>query len=169
VRRAQLAALALEDARVVDAAVELRPAGREATETLELAQGEALEVGAVTFAPAQTERAAEAAATVSMVGALLPVHLLPGVTAAAATTAINAAFDSHLASRSSSAPLTVDGLAAAIRDDTRYVLVRAEAQVTVEAGDRFRQLTDAVGEYALGPNEVLQRGVVSIDVREGSV
>lgn len=169
VRRAQLAALALQDPRVVDAAVELRPAGREATDTLELAQGQALELGAVTFGPAQTERTPEAAATVSTVSALLPVHLLPGVTAAAATTALNAAFDSHLASRSPSAPLTVDGLAAAVRDDTRYVLVRAEAQVTVEAGDRFRQLTDGVGEYALGPAEALQRGVVSIDVREGSV
>jgi uncharacterized phage protein gp47/JayE len=169
VRRAQLAALALQDTRLVDASVELRPSGRDPAETLELGRGEALEVGAVTFAPALAERAPEASATVSTVSALLPVHLLPGVTAADATTAINAAVDSHLATRAAGAPLTVDGLAAAIRDDTRYVLVRAEAQVTVEAGDRFRQLTDGVGEYALGPNEALQRGAISIDVREGSV
>jgi hypothetical protein len=169
VRRAQLAALALQDSRLVDVAVELRPAGREPTDTLQLGQGEALELGAVIFGRALTERAPEVSAAVSTVSALLPVHLLPGVTAAGATAAINAAFDSHLATRDQGAPLTVDGLAAAVRDDTRYALVRAEAHVTVEAGDRFRQLTDGVGEYLLGPNEVLQRGVVSIDVREGSV
>ena len=169
VRRAQLAALALDDARIVDAAFELRPAGRPATETLALEQGEVLEVGDIAYAPAQTETAPVAGAAVASVSALLPVHLLPGVTATAATAAIDAAFDSHLQTRATDAPLTVDGLAADLRDDTRYVLVRSEIQVTVEAGDRFRQLTDGVGEYPLGPAETLHRGTVSVDVREGAV
>jgi uncharacterized phage protein gp47/JayE len=169
VRRAQLAALALEDPRIVDAAFELRPHGRAATETLELRPGEVLEVGDIGYAPALTETAPVAGAAVASVSALLPVHLLPGVTAAAATAAIDAAFDSHLATRAPGAPLTVDGLAADLRDDTRYVLVRSEIQVTVEAGERFRQLTDGVGDYPLGPGETLHRGTVTVDVREGSV
>jgi hypothetical protein len=167
VRRAQLAALALADERIVDAAIELRPEGREATDSLSLASGEVLEVSAIEFLPVQAEAAAPPGATTATVSAVLPVHLLAGVTATAATAAINAAFDGHLATRAPGAPLTLDGIAAAIRDDTRYVLVRGEAQVTVEAGERFLQLTDGVGSYEPATGEALRRGTVSIDVREG--
>ncbi|HSD78382.1 MAG TPA: hypothetical protein VLA98_13305, partial [Solirubrobacteraceae bacterium] len=169
VRRAQLAALVLQDERIVDATVELRPEGREPTETLQLASGEVLELGAVEYGPVAAERAAAPGATTSTVSAVLPVHLLPGVTAAEATTAIDAAFDAHLASRAPGAALTVDGIAAAIRDDTRYVLVRGDAQATVEAGERFLQLTDGVGSYEPAAAETLQRGTVTVDVREGGV
>ncbi|HSD80660.1 MAG TPA: hypothetical protein VLB47_08365, partial [Solirubrobacteraceae bacterium] len=169
VRRAQLAALVLQDERIVDATVELRPEGREPTETLQLASGEVLELGAVEYGPVAAERAAAPGATTSTVSAVLPVHLLPGVTAAEATTAIDAAFDAHLAARAPGAALTVDGIAAAIRDDTRYVLVRGDAQATVEAGERFLQLTDGVGAYEPAAAETLQRGTVTVDVREGGV
>ncbi len=168
-RRAQLAAAVLSDERIVDADIELRPAGRPAGDSLELASGEVLEVGDIGFGPAQTEVAPEAGATQSSVSALLPVHLLPGVTESAATAAINAAFDAHLTTRAPGAPLTLDGVAAAIRDDTRYALVRSQAQLTVEAADRFLQLTDGVGSYEPALGEVLRRGTVTLDVREGAI
>ncbi len=44
---------------------------------------------------------------------------------------------------------------AAIRDDSRFALIRAEATVTVETGERFLQLSDGVGEYMPGPGERL--------------
>lgn len=169
VRRAQLAALALEDERIVDAGVEVRPQGRPPAESLELASGEVLEVGDIGFAPVETEAAAPPGATTSTVAALLPVHLLPGITGSSAGAAINAALDAHLATRAPGASLTVDGVAAAIRDDSRYALVRAQTQVTVEADGRFLQLTDGVGSYEPAPGEALQRGTVSVDVREGAV
>lgn len=169
VRRAQLAALVLSDDRIVDATLQLLPEGRDATETLVLSGGQVLELSGVEYDPVAAESAAPAGATTSTVSAVLPVHLLPGVTEAAATAAINAAFDGLLSTRAPGAPLTVDGLAATIRDDTRYVLVRSDAQVTVEAGERFLQLTDGVGSYEPAAGETLRRGTVGIDVREGGV
>ena len=169
VRRAQLAALVLSDPRIVDAGVELLPAGQEATEALSLATGQVLDPGPVEFLPVAVEKAAAPGATISTVSAVLPVHLQAGVTAESATTAINSAFDGHLATRKPGAALSVDGIAAAVRDETRYVLVRDEIQVTVEAGERFLQLTDGVGQYEPAAAEGLRRGTVSIDVREGGV
>ncbi|WP_204319681.1 hypothetical protein, partial [Klebsiella aerogenes] len=46
-----------------------------------------------------------------------------------------------------------DSVTAAIRDDSRFALIRAEATVTVETGERFLQLSDGVGEYMPGPGE----------------
>jgi hypothetical protein len=98
---------------------------------------------------------------------MLPVHLAPGVTAAQVNAAIKTAVDAHLATRGPAAPLTLDGLAAGIRDDTRFALVRSDASVSVEGGGRFLQLTDRVGSYAPAPGETLVAGEVSVDVREG--
>lgn len=169
IRRAQLAALALQDPRIVDATLALLPEGREPTETLSLDSGQVLELAGLEFAPVTAEAAAAPGATTSTISAVLAVHLLPGVTEAAATAALDAAFDSHLATRAPGAALSVDGLAAALRDDSRYVLVRSAAQVTVEAGERFLQLTDGIGAYEPAVGETLRRGVVSVDVREGGV
>ena len=55
----------------------------------------------------------------------------------------------------------VDGLAAAIRDESRFVLVRADVMVTVEGNDRFLQLTDGVGSYSPATNETLQKANIS--------
>ena len=38
----------------------------------------------------------------------------------------------HLATRSADAPLTFDSLAGAIRDDTRFALIRVEGHLTIE-------------------------------------
>lgn len=78
-------------------------------------------------------------------------------------------FESHLASRAPDAPLTVDGIAAAIRDDSRFALVRSDVLLTVESGDTFRQLTDAAGACVPAPNETLQAGIIDGRVQEGGV
>jgi uncharacterized phage protein gp47/JayE len=173
VRRAQLLALALSDARIVDATIRLVPEGGAAVEDLTLGSNEVLEVtrDRIQIQTLAYEQAAAAtAATTTTVNILLPVHLLPGVTVANATAAINAAVTSHLQGRDANAPLTVDGLAAAIRDESRFALVRGDATITLETADRrFLQLRDGVGEYRPAPVETLQIEAVDIEVREGQI
>lgn len=167
VRRASLIAAVMTDARIADARITLTPEGGTAAEDLTLGDGEVL-AATVTFDPVTAENASaiSSEATVSMT---LPIHLASGSTAAATRSAVETAARSHLGSRSSGAALTLDSLAAAIRDDSRFALIRAEAALTVESGDRFIQLTDGIGEYAPGPAERLVAGRIDIDVREGAI
>lgn len=161
VRRAQLSAALLADARIVDATVTLSPGGAE----LQLDPGTALQVGTVMVAAVSSETAAEP--PTAQVSAVVPLHLLPGTTAAAATDALQLAFDAHLTTIRPDQPLTVDGLLAAIKDDTRYAIVRAEVTVTIEAGGRFVQLTDAAGVYTPVTGEQLARADLAVDPRDG--
>jgi hypothetical protein len=162
----------LEDARIADVRVTLLPQGEPETEELALRNGEVIEVvRPFDFPPPATEQQAGAQpATTSQVSVLLPVHLLPGVTLENARQAIGLAIDSYLASRGPEAALSVDGLAAAVRDDTRYALVRTEAIATIESADgRFLQLTDGVGQYAPAAAERLNKSALDIPAREGTV
>jgi uncharacterized phage protein gp47/JayE len=169
VRRAQLAALALQDPRIVDAQILLTPQGGEEADSLTLGPGEVLDVGAVTFSPPPAAEAPAAAPPItSTVSATLPVHLAAGVTETEATNAIQLALESFLRTRGPGSPLTVDALAAAIRDDSRFALVRPNVQVTVQTDGRFLQLTDGVGSYAPEPNESLQRDGIAVSAVEGS-
>ncbi len=170
VRRSKLAQLAMSDDRIVDAKVLLTPDGQEAVEELTLGSGIALDpVRPFAFPPPVFEQAGAAQPATSTVSATLPVQLVAGVTLAEASSAIQLALDGLLASRRPDAPLTVDALAAAIRDDTRFALVRADVIVTVEGGGRFLQLTDGLGSYAPATNETLAKGNVDIQAREGGV
>jgi uncharacterized phage protein gp47/JayE len=168
VRRARLISIAMQDERIVDAKIFLAPDGGEETEELTLNAGEVLEViTPIQFSQPATEQSITTIVDVK-VSALLPIHLTPGTTAAQAQSSIEAAFLSHLTTRATDAALTLDTLAAAIRDDSRFALVRSEAIVTIESGSRFFQLTDGVGSYAPAPNEILRKETLSIDVREGA-
>jgi hypothetical protein len=171
-RQSKLAALILEDSRVVDVSVILIPQGEAETTDLTLGPGEVLEVGTpfVFPAPAYEDLPGVMPAATATVSALLPIHLVAGVTTADATAAINTAFDGHLASRGPEDSLTVDGLATAIRDDARFALVREDVVVTVETPTgQFQQLADGIGEYTPAENETLQRATVDIEIREGAV
>lgn len=171
VRKSRLSALALQDARIVDAITQLIPAGGAPVEELSLEAATVLDVqNPFLFGDVKTELAGPTVATVSNVSAHLPIHLVAGVTEANATQAIQMAVDAHLDSRKPDAPLTFDSLAAAIRDDTRFALIRSEATITVQTADgRFRQLTDGVGSFAPGPNESLKRDTMTVEPREGAV
>jgi uncharacterized phage protein gp47/JayE len=169
-RRAKILQAAMQDDRVVDAAIRLVPAGQEPVEEVTLPSGNVMQVAhPFTFTAPVFEDAAAAPATTSTVGATLPIHLAPGVTLQQASDAIIAALTAHLSTRRADAPLTVDGLAAAIRDDTRFALVRADVVVTVEGAAAFAQLTDGVGQYVPASNETLGKGVIDIQPREGGV
>jgi uncharacterized phage protein gp47/JayE len=169
VRRARLVSVAMEDQRIVDAQIFLAPEGGEEVEELTLAAGEVLEViTPVQFSQPLTEQAVTTRVDVK-VSALLPVHLTPATTLTEVKQAIDNAFTSHLTTRAADAPLTLDGVAAAIRDDSRFALVRSDAMITVESGERFFQLTDGVGSYAPAPNEMLRKEALDVQVREGGV
>lgn len=167
VRRSRLAALVLADPEVSDVTVTLAPPGGAPAPELTLSAGQVVEpVRPFTF-PAPVVEGAAAGTSTSTVNAMLPVHLVPGVTVVEASAAITAALTSHLGGRGPTAALTFDGMAAAIRDDTRFALVRSDAALTVEGGGRFLQLTDAVGSYTPAPGETLNTGDVGVEPREG--
>jgi len=168
-RRAQMLKLILEEPQITDAQVSLLPEGEDETDELQLPADTVIEVSTFVFPPPTFEDGGAGAATLSTVSLLLPIHLVAGVTLTQATSAITPAVDSYLASRSPSAPLDVDGMVAAIRDDTRYAIIRPDVLVTVEGGGRFWQLSDGVGQYALGANERLQKDQFTIDLREGDL
>lgn len=168
-RRAQMSRLVLEDPRITDAEVKLIPAGEGETDEFQLPEDAILEITNFTFSAPTFEVTDGAPSSISTINALLPIHLVSGISKAQATSAIMPALDSYLASRNLSAPLDVDSLAAAIRDDSRFALIRADVIVTVEGGGRFLQLTDGVGSYALAPGEQLKKEEITIDAREGSL
>ncbi len=170
VRRAQLSTLVLEDKRLVDVRVLLIPAGQSAVENLTLNSGEVIEVlKPFEFPLIAPEQLPGPVARKAKVGAFLPLHLVVGITEADVETALNLALTSFLSTRRIDAPLTVDAMVAATRDDTRYALIRDEALLTVEVGDTFLQLSDGLGEYRLVENETLEKDQVNIEVREGGV
>jgi hypothetical protein len=170
VRQSRVSVLLLEDPRIVDGAVNFQFDGESATAPeFSLAQGAVAEmILPVQFEKPQTEQASSSTVSVK-VSAFLPIHLTPGTTQMQASTTIENAITSHLGTRAVDASLTFDSLAAAIRDDSRFALIRSEGNITIETGDRFLQLTDGLGEYRPGSNEILQKHEISIDVREGGV
>ncbi len=162
VRNAQLVAAVLGDTRIVDAQIALSPEGN-------VPAGKIIDVVKVDVAAPLFEESADAKATIAKVSVSLPIHLVEAATEADAASAIDPAVTTYLSTRAIDASLTVDGLLAAIRDESRYVVVRAEVLVTVESAGTFRQLTDGVGSYTPAPNEKLEKDIIAITVREGTV
>ena len=171
VRRAQLSAAVLADPGIVDATVTLAAPGQPGGSELQLPAGGVAQAGRVSVTRVHTESAADAALSVATADVLLPMHLVAGVTATQAQAAVTLAVDAYLSGIGPDVELTVDALLAAVRDDTRYAAVRTDAVVTVTTGgpgqERFRQLTDGVGGYTPATGEVIRRGQVDLDVREG--
>jgi hypothetical protein len=170
VRQSRVSALLLQDPRIVDARVEFQfEDASSSAPDFSLEPGTVVDlIRPVQFDDPETELAPTATVPVK-VSALLPIHLTPGTTQAQATAAIENAVTTHLSTRAADAPLTFDSLAAAIRDDSRFALIRAQGSITIEVGARFLQLTDGAGQYRPGPGETLIRSDLAIDVREGDV
>jgi hypothetical protein len=168
VRTNALVAAALEDPRVADVTISFADAGGAALDPLTLAEGEVLDVvRPFTFPPPQSESVVETTVlTTADVDAVLPVTPEVGVSMDDVQSAIEPALASHLASRSPTAPLTVDGVATAIRDDTRFVLDRAGVTVTVEHRGRFVQLIDDGGSYQPAEGETVR--LRTLDVIEAT-
>jgi uncharacterized phage protein gp47/JayE len=169
VRRAPLVAAVMSDSRVVDAKVTLTPENQSPVEELTLPAATVLKlVEPVVFDSPAFEQSGTAAQVTSKVSMSLPLNLAGNTTQPEAQGLIESAAAAHLATRSASAPLTVDSFATAVRNDAKYALVRSEVLLTVEGQGVFRQLTDALGSYAPATNETLVNGAVTLDVR-GSV
>ncbi len=169
-RQARMSALILADARIADAKVRLIVPGKEDQENLSLESNEVFEVKKpFTFAQVAAEEQAAAQAVSSKATFYLPLHLVAGVTEAQAQSALETALTAYLAGRGPSAPVSVDTLAASIRDDSRYALVRDEATITIEKGDTFMQLADAQGQYVPATGETMEKQAVNLDIREGGV
>ena len=116
-----------------------------------------------------TETGATGPGATIQLDALIPIHLVAGVTAAEATAAIGTAAASFAGGLSGGGTITADGFIAALRDDTRYSIVRADVAVTTETADRFLQLADGIGAQPVAPGDQVVVGTISIDVREGGV
>lgn len=167
VRRSRLSAIVLSDPEVADAAITLSPAGGIPGPELALPEGQVIDLTRPFEFMAPVIEGATGVPITATVNAVLPVHLVAGVTLADCTAAITLAARSYVGGLGPTVALSVDGLAAAIRDDTRFGLARAEATVTVEGSGRFLQLTDGIGSYTPAAGETLTLGQLDLDPREG--
>lgn len=170
-RQAQLVSAVLSDARIVDAVVLMSPDGGTPLERLELAAGVALDLERpMTFRPIKAETGPTEGGPPVDIDLALPISLVAGVTAAEAENAIRLATQSHLDQLSQSgAALTFDGLAAAIRDDSRFALDRPAASATVEVSGQFTQLTDGLGAFSDTQGRTLRVRNLAVVVQEGGV
>lgn len=149
-----------------DAQIVLKPAGGAEAEELVLQPGQAITVTGVEFTAPQAESSPAITAKVSVI---VPVHLVGATTEADATDTLKKSVAAYVAKGAPDLPLSVDGLVGAIRDDSRFAIVRAEVVLTVEKGDRFFQLVDRSGSYTPTASEGLVVGDVGVQVREGAV
>lgn len=168
VRQAQVVLAALVDPRLVDAAFELSLGGTPAPSATAPPGTTLRAVRPFSFNVSSESSAIAAGATIQ-VDVVLPIILGPGVTADEATTAVKVTTQSWAGSLRAGAAISVDALLAAVRDDTRYALVRADTTVTTEAGERFLHLTDGVGSRPVSTSDRVVLRNVDVDVREGGV
>lgn len=167
-RQSQMSAAVLADARIVDAELAFTLGGSPST-TVTAPQGSVLTVARPFTFTVRTESGAAGPGSGIQVDVHLPVHPVAGVTSDEVSSTITSRVESWLRQLTAGTAITVDALVAALRDDTRYVLVRADIAVVVEAADRFLQLSDGVGAYPLAPGDTATARSVAVDVREGSL
>ena len=165
IRRGPLLSALLADARILDASILMTLDGGPKAESAQLADGSALEVGAFTFPPAATET--EAAAPAVQADVEIPIVLVGATTAAEAQSALQLAVESYLATPPAGG-LSVDGLIGAVRDETRYAVIRADVTATFEAAGRFTRLTDGQGTYVLLQGQTVTLRTYTANVQEGS-
>lgn len=166
-RQAQAAQAALADPRVVDAMFEFAFGGVPSG-TVTAAAGAVFQLVRPVTLVLGTESGAGLGSTIQL-DALVPVHLLAGVTVTEATEALQTAAGTYARGLAGGSTITVDGLVAALRDDSRYAIVRAQVSLRTEAGDRFLQLADGVGAQPVGPADQVALRSIGVDVREGGV
>ena len=150
-RRARLSALALEDARVLDATITASADGTPiAGDSWQLPANQAAEAGAdsVTFESVAVEGAAAGAAEPVLVDA----HLVLSERIAAADasrTAIATSLGRFLDALAPGAPLDFAAAVTALRDDAAFVIDRASSVLTLHlAGGAFLELRDGDAPFA---------------------
>ncbi|CAN5589382.1 hypothetical protein BH24ACT5_BH24ACT5_20400 [soil metagenome] len=168
-RQAQVVLAALTDVRIVDASFEFAVGGGTPTTTVSAPTGTVLRPLQPFAFTVATESGAAGPGETIHVDTMVPVHLVVGVTAADAEAAIITAASAWAASRQGGQTITADALIAALRDDTRHQIIRAEMTVTTEAADRFLQLADGLGSHPVGPDDHVVIRTIRVVVREGGV
>jgi uncharacterized phage protein gp47/JayE len=168
-RQSAMAAAALQDPRIVDAVVRVSANGGEPADGLSLPTGSGLQlVRPFAFEPVLVESQVAGAAAPVSVELSLPLTLIGPETKSAAETAIRLAAESYLSQAAASgSALTFDGLAGAVRDDTRYVLDRSAGAMTVTSEGRFLQLTDGLGSFADTSGRTIELAVLTVTVLNG--
>ena len=170
IRRGPLIASLLSDGRIVDADIALIPATGPAGESYQLADGMGLDLQRpFSFPPpvvlSDGGTGADAPVDVDLI---LPVALQPGETSASAETAVRLAAESYLTGVANSGrPVSLDALAAAIRDDTRFVLDRSAASLTVETAGQFLQLADGLGQFTGTSGRTLRIRTLALPLTNG--
>jgi len=163
VRHAQLAAMLLQDARIVDGQVSVHDGEGSEISAPILKANEIFKVQEVTFGTIESE-SGESLTGVLTVGAHLPAILEAGFTAEEVEAALNKAFDSYLTQAGNQGTLSVQSLLDALRDDQRYALQASNLILTIETQDgQFVQLGDGLGDYTIGAGETLKKGDVTFD------
>ncbi len=159
-RGARLTAIVMTHPELLDADIQLVADGAEPGPELTLRDGEVIDL-VRPFAFTTTSEAGGAGGAPARV-TFAPMLQLVGVTTLAeAQRALEQAVDVHLATRGPQTPLTFDSLAAAARDDSRYVIVREASTLVAETGDRFLQLVDGSGSFQPAAGQNVQRAAVN--------
>ena len=169
-RRSQISALVLADTRIVDCSVLLSVGELPPTEEFILGDNQVVEViTPFEFPLIESEELPAPLARNIVISGIVPYVPLAGVTATDAESALQLALDSFVVTRSDSNKISVDELAAALRDDTRYALVREDIILTVEVEDSFLQLSDGLGEFIPAQNDSIKKGNVVFELIEGGI
>lgn len=169
-RRAQLSALVLADTRIIDCVITLSVGELPPAEEFTLGSNQVVEViTPFEFPLIELELLPAPLSRNVVVAALVPYVPVAGVTEQGALSALQLAFDSFISTRSATSPVTVDDLASALRDETRYALVRESIVITVEVEDSFLQMTDGLGSFSPAAGDTLSKGDVYFDLIEGGI
>ncbi|PCK07951.1 MAG: hypothetical protein COA42_11740 [Alteromonadaceae bacterium] len=169
-RRAQMASQVLADTRIVDCRISLIPGEQAAVEELSLSGSQILEViRPFDFPLIESEDLPAPLARSVVISAMLPYIPDAGTTQADAEASLQLAYDSFISSRSPSNIITVDELAAALRDDSRYALIRESIILTVEVEETFLQLSDGLGSFSPQDNDSISSGDASFSLTEGGL
>ncbi|MCP4624972.1 MAG: hypothetical protein GY850_15815 [bacterium] len=170
VRRAQMSSLVLADNRIVDCAISLLPGDQPAVAELSLSANQIIDtITPFDFPLIESEELPAPLSRSVVVDAIVPYIPVSGVTEQEARDALKLALDSFISTRSTGNIITVDELAAALRDDSRYALVREDMIVTVEVEETFLQLTDGLGSFAPEADDSISKGDVTFELREGGI
>lgn len=167
-RRARMTALVMTRREVADADVQLAPEGGEPGPELTLGEGEVMDLVQPFSFTTESEDAGAATAAPARVTLSATVQIVGSATMTEVQRVLEQAVDAHLATRGPETTLTFDSIASAVRDDSRYVLVREASTLTVQSGDRFRQLADGSGSFQPQAGQMLQREAVNVTSGDGA-
>ena len=163
VRQAQLSALLLQDARLVDGKVMVHDGEGQELSAPVLKSNEIFKVLEVTFQNVEAE-SGESLTGILTVGAHLPAILEQGFTAEEVQASLDKAFGNYLTQASKQGALSVQTLLNALRDDQRYALQSSLLILTIETQNgQFIQLGEGLGEYAIDANQSLKKGQLTFD------